>query len=179
MLHLKWTAPGRVPSYQGGDPLPEPGEWTSTVTNPVLCQRGWHACRWEDAAYHIAAELWVCELGGKIVEGPDKVAGESLRLVRQVPITAGQWRHWAADCAEQVLPVFEARFPGDARPRRAIQAARDFADGRIATEELAAGAAWAAGAARATRVAEAARQSAALLTRLGLNPDDFAHRSAT
>jgi hypothetical protein len=31
---------------------------------------------------------------------------------------------FAADCAEQVLPVFESRFPGDDRPRKAVQAAR-------------------------------------------------------
>ena len=31
---------------------------------------------------------------------------------------------WAADCAERVLPLFEARFPDDARPRVAVAAAR-------------------------------------------------------
>ena len=31
---------------------------------------------------------------------------------------------WAADCAERVLPFFEAEFPDDARPREAIEACR-------------------------------------------------------
>jgi len=31
---------------------------------------------------------------------------------------------WAADCAEHVLPYFEEKYPEDARPRRAIEAAR-------------------------------------------------------
>jgi len=31
---------------------------------------------------------------------------------------------WAADCAEQVLPVFEGSHPDDDRPRSAIEAAR-------------------------------------------------------
>jgi len=34
---------------------------------------------------------------------------------------------WAADCAERVLPYFEKRYPEDNRPRRAIEAARVWA----------------------------------------------------
>lgn len=34
-------------------------------------------------------------------------------------------RHFAAWCAEQVLPLFEAKYPDDDRPRRAIAVARD------------------------------------------------------
>ena len=55
-------------------------------------------------------------------------------------------RHFAADCAESVLHIFEVDQPNDNRPRLAIQAARDFADGKIDTAAWAAagGAAWAA-----------------------------------
>jgi hypothetical protein len=62
-------------------------------------------------------------------------------------------RLFAADCAELVLPIYEKQYPDDNRPRLAIQAARDYANGLISAEELdaagaAAGAAWdAAGAA--------------------------------
>ncbi len=42
----------------------------------------------------------------------------------------------AIEFAEQALPIFERRYPNDARPRRAIQAARDYLDGKIAVEEL-------------------------------------------
>ncbi|KAF5038253.1 hypothetical protein DSECCO2_556200 [anaerobic digester metagenome] len=35
---------------------------------------------------------------------------------------------WAADCAERVLPLFEAAHPGDDRPRRAIEACRAWAE---------------------------------------------------
>jgi hypothetical protein len=31
---------------------------------------------------------------------------------------------WAADCAERALPFFEERYPGDGRPRRAVEALR-------------------------------------------------------
>jgi len=36
---------------------------------------------------------------------------------------------WAAECAEQALPLFEAHAPADERPRAAIAGARTFADG--------------------------------------------------
>jgi hypothetical protein len=38
---------------------------------------------------------------------------------------------WAADCAERVLPWFEAAAPRDARPRAAIDGARSFARGAL------------------------------------------------
>lgn len=36
---------------------------------------------------------------------------------------------WAADCAERVLPLFEAKAPADTRPRQAIEGFRAFARG--------------------------------------------------
>ena len=83
-------------------------------------------------------------------------------------------RLFAADCAELVLPIFEKQYPNDDRPRKAIQAVRDYANGLISAEELdaardAAGAAasaawdaaWAAGdAAGAAGDAAAARAAA-------------------
>ena len=50
----------------------------------------------------------------------------------------------AADFAEHVLPIFEKEYPNDDRPRRAIQAARDYAEGKIDIYQLddAAEAAW-------------------------------------
>ncbi|WBU37487.1 putative immunity protein [Homoserinibacter sp. YIM 151385] len=38
---------------------------------------------------------------------------------------------WAADCAERVLPVFEAQGSGDARPADAIARARAFSRGEL------------------------------------------------
>ena len=45
-------------------------------------------------------------------------------------------RLFAADCAESVLHIFEEKYPDDMRPRNAIQAARDFANGVICWDEL-------------------------------------------
>jgi len=199
-FYLKWTAENRVPSYRGGEPIPV-NRWTARVTDPILCKAGWHACRWEDVSTHIAAELWVCKLDGTIIEGDDKVVAERLKLVERVPISDSQFRHFAADCAEGVLYLFEQQHQNDDRPRKAIEAARAFADGLIGHPELAAAraAAWAAArdaaraaardAARAAAWAaarDAARaaawaaardaQSDLLLSRMGLDPALFAHR---
>ena len=42
---------------------------------------------------------------------------------------------WAADCAERVLPLFEAEAPADSRPRDAIARARAFARGELGIAE--------------------------------------------
>ncbi|MCG5217877.1 hypothetical protein MBA17_31975 [Streptosporangium sp. KLBMP 9127] len=42
---------------------------------------------------------------------------------------------WAADCAEHVLARFEERYPGDDRPRNAVEAGRAWARGEIAVRE--------------------------------------------
>jgi hypothetical protein len=43
---------------------------------------------------------------------------------------------WAADCAERVLPVYEARAGSDQRPRAAIEGIREFAAGQKRTARL-------------------------------------------
>ena len=42
---------------------------------------------------------------------------------------------WAADCAERVLPLFEAEAPDDDRPRALIARTRAFARGELKTAE--------------------------------------------
>jgi hypothetical protein len=53
----------------------------------------------------------------------------------------------AADFAESVLHIFESKRQGDDRPRKAIQAARDFANGKIEIKEMKLARAYAADAA--------------------------------
>jgi hypothetical protein len=64
-------------------------------------------------------------------------------------------RLMAADFAESVLHLFEAKFPNDDRPMKSIQAARDYANGLIQLDALkaASDAAWAAWAAWAAAAA--------------------------
>ncbi|HEY8590131.1 MAG TPA: hypothetical protein VIL55_11325 [Naasia sp.] len=42
---------------------------------------------------------------------------------------------WAADCAERVLPLFEAEAPDDERPRDAIARARAYGRGELGSAE--------------------------------------------
>ncbi|MDR1808704.1 MAG: hypothetical protein LBR33_12470 [Propionibacteriaceae bacterium] len=65
---------------------------------------------------------------------------------------------WAADCAEHVLPWFEAVRPDDDRPRRAIETGRAWARGEV-TMTAAHNAAFTANAA-AREVAGTAREAA-------------------
>jgi hypothetical protein len=60
-----------------------------------------------------------------MVQSPQALSEADRRLVAA----------WAADCAERVLPLFEAESPGDDRPRAAIVRARLFARGELSTAE--------------------------------------------
>jgi hypothetical protein len=57
---------------------------------------------------------------------PEQQASERDRIARL----------FACDCAERVLPIYEAQHPGEERPRRAIQAARRFALDEISSSEM-------------------------------------------
>ena len=44
-------------------------------------------------------------------------------------------RLFACDCAEQVLPIYEKDYPHDKRPRKAVETARLFAEGKATQKE--------------------------------------------
>ena len=104
--------------------------------------------------------------------GDDKVAGHKARLVRKVgEMDARKWRLLACDYAERVLPIYEQKYPNDARPRATIEVARRYANGKTDFEEMDAArtaartAAWAAardaaGAAARDAARDAARAAA-------------------
>ena len=77
---------------------------------------------------------------------------------------------FAADCAEQVLPLFESARPNDRRPRSAIEVARDPNASAGASEAASAAAnaaawdAWDAGRAAARAAARAASAAARAVT---------------
>ncbi|WP_353508668.1 putative immunity protein, partial [Intrasporangium sp.] len=58
---------------------------------------------------------------------------------------------WAAECAEHVLPLFEAEEPTDPRPRNAVDAARAWARGEMTMMDARAVGGHAMGAARPLR----------------------------
>jgi hypothetical protein len=86
-------------------------------------------------------------------------------------------RMYACKCARHVLPVFEGAFPGDLRPRRAIETAASYTTGaaawvtvaaaRDAAEAAAKAAAWAAARAAAWAAAWAAARDVAGATTWG------------
>ena len=66
----------------------------------------------------------------------------------------------ACDFAETVLHIFESKRPGDDRPRKAIEAARGFAAGKVNMEDMQKARAAAAAAADAAAYAAAAADAA-------------------
>ena len=91
----------------------------------------------------------------------------ALRAVVKHPEADRVMRLMAADFAEAVLPIFEKEHPDDDRPRKAIEAARKYANGEITAKERAAAwdaasdAAWAAASDAAWAAARAAERAAA------------------
>ena len=76
---------------------------------------------------------------------------DAIWALRTVEGKDRELRLFAADCAEMVLPIFEKDYPNDDRPRKAIQAVRDYANGLI--DEKAWAAAWDASSAAARAAA--------------------------
>ena len=161
------------------------GEWTAKET-PVLCESGWHGVEEKDVLTHLpyetGAQLWEVEVKGKRLKGDDKFCAAQMRLVRLVGVTTEQnLRLFACDCAEDVLHVFEEKYPDDNRPRQAIEVARRFANGEATREELNAAVSAARLAYSAAYSAYSAARSAAdsaYLAYLAYSAADSAARSA-
>jgi hypothetical protein len=86
---------------------------------------------------------------------------DTIWALRAVKAYDKEIRLMVADFAESVLHIFEEKYPEDNRPKKAINAARDFANGLITAEQL--DAAWEAvrDAARDARDAAGAARAAA------------------
>ena len=140
-----------------------PGQSRTLKGEIIPCQRGYHASPslWQALTYAPGPVACRVELSGEIIpHNGDKFAASTRKLIAAVNVDK-DLRLFAADCAEHVLYLFEREYPNDDRPRKAIQAARDFAEGRISAAARAtpADAAW--NAARAAWNAGAAARAAA------------------
>ncbi len=167
-LAIKWLNTDRTPCNGGtGRWHPpagkRPGKWMPPVVRVVPCQSGYHACTPAQALEWCGPSAWLVEVRGDIIDHGDKLVAAQARLIRRLNWDDRTARLFAADCAERVLPIFEAAYPGDDRPRRTIEVARMFADGIATREELAAAqdAARAAARAAAQDAARAAARAAA------------------
>ena len=109
-----------------------------SATGPLqLCENGMHAS--EDIlsalSYAPGPILSLVELSGETKLGSDKVCARYRKHLRVVDITP-QLQEFALWCAEEVLPIFEKRFPDDTRPRKCIEVTRDFLKGNATRDEL-------------------------------------------
>lgn len=158
----KCLGPERTACNGGTGQWFPPGEWMPPVEGELEpCWNGYHLCEWKDVLSWLNAELYEAEYRGESVKASDKLVVREARLTRRC-----EWwnersaRLFACDCAERALPIYEKAYPGDTRPRHAIEVARLFADGKATADQLAAaGAAGAAWAARAAGAAWAAERS--------------------
>ena len=132
-----------------------------------LRRNGLHASVHPYDALRLAASgqtmLCLVELSGEILEGEGKVCARKRTILKAFDATK-LLQDFAIWCAEQVLPVFEDRYPNDDRPRRAIEAAKVAIENpseenkmvAIAAAYTADAASWAARAAYAAADADAA-----------------------
>jgi len=139
----------------------KPGKWMSKLDHVEACRSGYHLVTaigivdWLPHAPQTGV-LWLAEGRGASDGDGSKTAFAQARLVKKIGILDEvSMRLAAADIAERVLPLFLKHRPNDDRPAKAIQAARDFAHGKIDA------AAWAAARAAASDAARAAARDAA------------------
>ena len=159
--HSKWSLPILQP-----DGTYQPGRWMRRIENIVPCKRGYHVFERKDILHWANATLYEAEVRGETIDHGDKIVAESARLIRPVSgCNERTLRLFACRVAEDVLPLFEAQYPDDYRPRKAIETARRHADGKATDSELASAwtAAWAAADAAwtAARAVAAAADAAA------------------
>src|SRR3569832_1071231 len=101
---------------------------------------------------------------------PPRVAWKNPRVASPQTLSEAERRLvavWAADCAERVLPLFEAAAPDDDSPRDALARTRAYARGELDTagqirRRLVAGRGARDVSATATAAARAAGQAAAI-----------------
>jgi len=161
---------------QGRWPLPTkrldgtwtPGAWLEVEGKLKSCANGLHACRDEQVLDYLGSAMFELEYEGEVQDTGDKCVGRKARLLRRFEgWNPRSQRLFASDCAERMLPLYEAAYPNDTRPRVAIDTARRYANGEATLQELAAAsdAAWDAASAAARAAAwdaawDAARDAA-------------------
>lgn len=167
----KVTGRGGAPCH-GGDGAPWiAGEWREERGRKA-CDAGMlHLCRDErDLLTWLGPEIWEAEYDDErlVIEENDKVAVQRARVTRRLDTWNERTaRLFACDCAEAVLRIYESQYPGDSRPRAAVEISRRYAYGQATDSELATAgaaawdAAWAAARATARDAARAAASAAA------------------
>ena len=130
-------------SCHGGDlqySLPPPvGRWMPKINEIEIGKIGYHLCRSRDLVYWLNDAIWMLEIhnGAEVVDGDNIVVTTGpVRLVHRLPWDERIARHYACDCVERVLWIYEKSNPGDIRLEKCIDIARKYADGLAPQEEM-------------------------------------------
>ena len=175
-------------SMHGGRGQWTPGKWRSVRGPLVPCSNGLHLASADELFEWLGPRIWEVDTAGEVIEADGRYVARKARIVREVETwTEQSARHFAADCAEDVLQYADPEwretlevvihtvraYADGAASEDDLDAARDAA--RAAARAAAWAAAWAAArdAARdaawaAARDAAWARYSGWLVERLGI-----------
>ena len=143
----------------------QPGEWMPNIVGPLVpCQRGYHVVTLAQLPQWLGPALYEVEVRSERIDQDDKIVVSQARIVARVTTwTERTARLFAADCAEHALKAEQGvgREP-DARSWAAVQAARDYAEGRLSDKAriAARSAAWSAACAAESAARIAARSAA-------------------
>ena len=144
----------------GNEPPWTVGERREVKGKLSLCQWGYHYGFTPNDALDYASGPILClvEVQKRGPKDGTKGCSRSRKLLKAVNVER-IFHELACDIAEDVLPIFEEKHPGDKRPRLAIEAKRKWLNGEI-TEEALTAAREAAGAAAKAAVGAAAWSAA-------------------
>ena len=171
-VYFKVLVKGRK-SCHGGKAVWKIGKWMPKIKDIIVCEKGYHLCRLQDLLQWVDkkdGEVWFAEGKGNKIVSDNKVVFQQARITKKTAWNERTARLFAADCAEHVLKIWTKKYPDDKRPAEAIQAARDFANGKIDKKQLAAArsaarsaawsAVWSAAESTAVSTARSAARSA-------------------
>ena len=124
------------------------GEWVHQEGEIKACRNGLHCSeRVIDAMRYVPCEiLAVVKVKGKSNKETDKEAWSDMKLVTAYKWEKTDFIKLAIFAAELVIDIFENAYPNDDRPRKAIEAAKEWLKHPTVEKQNAAAAAYAAAA---------------------------------
>jgi hypothetical protein len=151
-------------SFEWPLPATGPGAWVEAPIEP--CRSGIHACRLSGLPYWAGRVLYEIELGGEIVDEPDKLAAARGRLLRRVREWDDARDAYTRMCADRAHELVAAAPPELAHWDSVVEAS--IPEGPALLGFVAARIAEAIAGDRDAYHAERARQAEWLAERLGL-----------
>jgi hypothetical protein len=130
---VTWSLPTR-----NADGTWTPGDWMPRVEGELsLYGDGYKVGTLDQIINWLGPRIFEVEVGHEIIHDKKKSIVRTCRLLCEFT----NWneksaRLFACDCAERVLHIFEHVFPSEDAPRRAIETARRYVNGKATLEEL-------------------------------------------